>query len=135
MEYLDDIEGGITDPTEDGNLTPTNTQLQDLLEDRVRVYNNLAMAQMKILAYDAALKSVDTVLRCQPNNVKALFRKGKVSFFFLNMYAYSLIDCVLIYFIIKILDAKNDVNEAIPVLQKAAILDPESKAIQQVNIL
>lgn len=82
LEYLDDIEGGITDPTEDGNLTPTNTQLQDLLEDRVRVYNNLAMAQMKISAYDAALKSVDTVLRCQPNNVKALFRKGKVSFFF-----------------------------------------------------
>lgn len=107
LEYLDDIEGGITDPTETGEIAPTNSQLQDLLEDRVRVYNNLAMAQMKISAYDAALKSVDTVLRCQANNVKALFRKG------------------------KILDAKNDTNEAIPVLQKAAILDPESKAIQQ----
>lgn len=80
LEYLDEVEGGLTDPTVDGNLTPTNTQLQDLLEDRVRVYNNLAMAQMKISAYDAALKSVDTVLRCQPNNVKALFRKGKVSY-------------------------------------------------------
>lgn len=78
LEYLDDIEGGITDPTENGEMAPTNADLQDLLEDRVRVYNNLAMAQMKISAYDAALKSVDTVLRCQPNNVKALFRKGKV---------------------------------------------------------
>lgn len=33
---------------------------------------------MKISAYDTALTSVDNVLRCQPENVKALFRKGKV---------------------------------------------------------
>lgn len=33
---------------------------------------------MKIAAYDTALVSVDNVLRCQPENVKALFRKGKV---------------------------------------------------------
>lgn len=109
LEYLDETEGGITNPTVDGNMPPTNAQLQELLEDRVKVYNNLAMAQMKISAYDAALKSVDTVLRCQPNNVKALFRKG------------------------KILDGKNETNAAIPILQKAAILDPESKAIQQVR--
>lgn len=56
----------------------TNDQLQELLETRVKVYNNLAAAQMKIAAYDAALLSVDNVLRCQPENVKALFRKGKV---------------------------------------------------------
>lgn len=56
----------------------TNDQLQELLEIRVKVYNNLAAAQMKIAAYDAALISVDNVLRCQPENVKALFRKGKV---------------------------------------------------------
>lgn len=33
---------------------------------------------MKISAYDTALTSIENVLRCQPNNVKALFRKGKV---------------------------------------------------------
>ena len=38
----------------------------------------MAVAQMKIEAYDVALKSLDNVLMCQKNNVKALFRKGKV---------------------------------------------------------
>jgi len=63
---------------------------------------------MKISAYDTALQSVEHVLRCQPNNVKALFRKG------------------------KILDTKGDTNAAVPILQKAATLDPDSRAIQQV---
>lgn len=78
LEYLDESEGGITNPTESGNLEPTNTELQELLEDRMKVYNNLALAQLKIAAYDAALKSVEHVLQCQPNNAKALFRKGKI---------------------------------------------------------
>lgn len=60
-------------------MQATNGQLQEMLEIRVKVYNNLAAAQMKISAYDVALLSVETVLRCQPENVKALFRKGKVS--------------------------------------------------------
>lgn len=106
LEYLDESEGGITNPTTDGILEPTNAQLQDLLEDRLKVYNNLAQAQMKIQAYDTALKSVDTVLQCQPNNVKALFRKG------------------------KILEAKADVPGAIGLFRKAATLDPENKSIQ-----
>lgn len=42
------------------------------------MYNNLAAAQLKIGSFDAALMSVENVLRCQPNNVKALFRKAKV---------------------------------------------------------
>lgn len=41
----------------------TNAELQELLEIRVKVYNNLAAAQMKISAYEAALSSVDNVLR------------------------------------------------------------------------
>lgn len=36
------------------------------------------MAQIKAEAYDVALESVENVLRCQPNNDKALFRKGKI---------------------------------------------------------
>jgi FK506-binding protein 8 len=55
--------------------------MHNLLEDRLKVYNNLAAAQMKIKAYDAALQSVENVLRYQTNNVKALFRKGKVLVF------------------------------------------------------
>lgn len=85
----------------------TNEQLQELLEVRIKVYNNLAAAQMKISAFETALASVDVVLHCQPDNVKALFRKG------------------------KILESKGDASAAIPVLQKGAILDPDSKAIQQ----
>lgn len=106
LEYLDESEGGIKYPTGEEETEPTNAQLQDLLEDRIKVYNNLAQAQMKIQAYETALKSIDTVLQCQPNNVKALFRKG------------------------KILEAKADVAGAIPLLRKAATLDPENKSIQ-----
>lgn len=106
LEYLDESEGGITTPTASGELEPTNAQLQDLLEDRIKVYNNLAQAQMKIQAFDAALKSIETVLQCQPNNVKALFRKG------------------------KILENKADIEGAIPLMRKAAMLEPENKLIQ-----
>jgi FK506-binding protein 8 len=106
LEYLDESEGGITNPTPDGQLEATNAQLQELLEDRIKVYNNMAQAQLKIQAFEAALKSVDTVLQCQPNNVKALFRKG------------------------KILEGRADVEGAIPLLRKAATLDPENKSIQ-----
>ena len=51
----------------------------------MKVYNNLAAAQMKTQAYDAALKSVESVLSCQPQNVKALFRKG------------SIVQCIVLY--------------------------------------
>ncbi|XP_053685425.1 peptidyl-prolyl cis-trans isomerase FKBP8 [Sabethes cyaneus] len=106
LEYLDESEGGITNPTASGDLEPSNAELQDLLEDRMKVYNNLALAQLKISAYDAALKSVDHVLQCQPNNAKALFRKG------------------------KIMDAKGDTKAAITLLQKAATIDEDDKLIQ-----
>ncbi|KAF3429284.1 hypothetical protein E2986_10194 [Frieseomelitta varia] len=86
--------------------TTTDAELQALLEDRVKVYNNLAAAQMKTQAYDAALKSVESVLSCQPQNVKALFRKG------------------------KILHYKGEHALAYQTLLQAAKLDPEIKAIQ-----
>ncbi|EDS44076.1 FK506 binding protein [Culex quinquefasciatus] len=106
LEYLDESEGGITKPTADGEAEPTNADLQELLEDRMKVYNNLALAQLKIGANDAALKSVDHVLQCQPSNTKALFRKR------------------------KILHAKGETKEAIAFLQKAATLDEDDKLIQ-----
>jgi FK506-binding protein 8 len=62
-------------------MQDTEAQLHSLMEECLKVYNNLAAAQMKIKAYDTALQSVENVLRCQPNNVKAVFRKGKVLVF------------------------------------------------------
>ena len=38
----------------------------------------MAAAQMKIKSYQMAISSLDVVIRCQPDNVKALYRKGKV---------------------------------------------------------
>lgn len=110
LQYLDEATVGTQDDPREKKIDLTNEQLQDLLEDRIRVNNNLAMAQMKVEAWDAALKSVESVLTCKPENVKALFRKG------------------------KILDAKGQVNTAIPLLQKAATLDPDNRAIQNVSL-
>lgn len=78
----------------------------EMMEDHVKVHNNLAMAHMKVSAWNEALKSVDEVLTCQPENVKALFRKA------------------------KIVEAKGDVNAGIVLLQTALALETENKAIQ-----
>ncbi|XP_067629410.1 peptidyl-prolyl cis-trans isomerase FKBP8 [Eurosta solidaginis] len=107
IEYLDDRDGDPDAAFDKEDLELSNSDLQTLLEDRLIVYNNLAMAQIKISAFDAALKSVENVLRCQPNNSKALYRKG------------------------RILEGKGDTKGAITLLQKAATLESESKAIQQ----
>ncbi|EFA06496.1 peptidyl-prolyl cis-trans isomerase FKBP8 [Tribolium castaneum] len=76
LDYLDEVETGI-DALNKTEEIPDST-LQELLEDRISVCNNMAAAQIKLELYDAALNSLQTVLRCQPNNVKALFRKAKV---------------------------------------------------------
>lgn len=52
--------------------------MRELLNERLKTLNNMAAAQMKVEAYDIALKSLEAILRCQPDNVKALYRKGKV---------------------------------------------------------
>ncbi|XP_058808343.1 peptidyl-prolyl cis-trans isomerase FKBP8 [Phymastichus coffea] len=85
----------------------SDADLQVLLEDSLIVHNNLAAAQLKCEAYDAALKSVENVLRCQPQNVKALFRKG------------------------KILHYKGEHAKACSVLSLALKIEPDNKAIQQ----
>ena len=53
--------------------------------------------------YDAAIKSCDSVLNIQADNVKALFRKGKC------------------------LAARGDTLDAIFCMKKGLVLDPESK--------
>ncbi|XP_051893550.1 peptidyl-prolyl cis-trans isomerase FKBP8 [Pristis pectinata] len=79
---------------------------QELLDVKVKCLNNLAAAQLKLEHYEAALKSSNAALKHQPNNIKALFRKGKV------------------------LTLQGEYTEAIPVLKQAARLEPSNKAIQ-----
>uniref|UniRef100_D3TLE5 peptidylprolyl isomerase n=1 Tax=Glossina morsitans morsitans TaxID=37546 RepID=D3TLE5_GLOMM len=107
LEYLDDRDGDPDAKFDKEDIELTNMELQSLLDDRLIVYNNLAMAQIKISAFDAALQSVEHVLRCQPGNSKALYRKG------------------------RILDGKGDTKGAISLLQKAATLETDNRAIQQ----
>ncbi|KAL1129896.1 hypothetical protein AAG570_012840 [Ranatra chinensis] len=69
LEYFDDTD-----------LPSLNTEeeVHILLEERLKTYNNLAAAQLKIKAHNAALISLEHVLTCQPSNVKALYRKAKI---------------------------------------------------------
>lgn len=100
LNYLDEVEGGIKTISADNEEEITDADLQELLEDRISVCNNMAAAQIKLESYDAALLSLQTVLRCQPNNVKALFRKAKVN---IVLVLHNVLLCykfiVLIYFI------------------------------------
>jgi len=76
-EYLDDkqIELDMEVPI-DRYLLPKD--IQELLENRVKTFNNMAQAQMKLKAWDASMTSVRQVLKIQPNNEKALFRKAMI---------------------------------------------------------
>lgn len=50
----------------------------ELMDVKVKCLNNMAASQLKLDHYDAALKSCMAALAHQPDNIKALFRMGKV---------------------------------------------------------
>lgn len=77
-------------------------QLQAL---SARVHNNLAAAQLKIEAHDAALLSCERVLALQPDNVKALFRRGRA------------------------LSAKGELLEALVALRRAVAVQPDNRLV------
>ncbi|KAG7456811.1 hypothetical protein MATL_G00239860 [Megalops atlanticus] len=77
----------------------------ELLEVKVKCLNNMAAAQLKLDHLEAALRSCVSVLAHQPDNVKALFRKGKV------------------------LALQGDYAEAIRDLKSALKLEPSNKTI------
>eukprot|EP00096_Caligus_rogercresseyi_P006558 TRINITY_DN2308_c0_g1_i1.p1 TRINITY_DN2308_c0_g1~~TRINITY_DN2308_c0_g1_i1.p1 ORF type:complete len:367 (+),score=101.14 TRINITY_DN2308_c0_g1_i1:46-1146(+) len=52
--------------------------LQELLKERINALNNLAQSQMKNNAWDSSLASLNHVLKIEPNNEKALYRKSRV---------------------------------------------------------
>lgn len=97
LDYLDDTE--IPEPHSEEDV-------HKLLEERLKTYNNLGAAQMKVSAFDAALMSVNNVLAAQPANVKALFRKA------------------------KILKEKGELQESINVIKLALSQDSESQTLQ-----
>jgi len=70
------------DPDLDLNVPVDRFELpeekQELLGERIKAFNNLAQGQMKIEAWDAALAALGNVLKVEPNNEKALYRKSKV---------------------------------------------------------
>ncbi|NP_001088346.1 FKBP prolyl isomerase 8 L homeolog isoform X1 [Xenopus laevis] len=76
-----------------------------LLDVKMKCLNNLAASQLKLDHYEAALKSCNMVLEHQPENIKALFRKGKV------------------------LAQQGEYSDAITILRKALKLEPANKTI------
>lgn len=69
----------------------------ELMDVKVKCLNNMAASQLKLDHYDAALKSCVSALAHQPDNIKALFRMGKVpiSRFFLSL---SLLVCNRLFY-------------------------------------
>lgn len=115
MDYLDEVETTTTPSLDNNNPDNDVEALQDLLEDRISVCNNMAAAQIKLDKYEPALTSLRTVLACQPNNVKALYRKAKIH------------------------RVKNDLQAALACLKRASQVavhdDDIQKEIQTINQL
>ncbi|XP_042883136.1 peptidyl-prolyl cis-trans isomerase FKBP8-like [Penaeus japonicus] len=99
VDYLDDATEEYGEEVRD--------EVKPLLVERLKALNNMGAAQIKVGAYEVALKSLEAVLRCQPYNVKALFRKGKV------------------------LGLQGKFKDAIMILKSALELEPESRLIHQ----
>ncbi|TRY99176.1 hypothetical protein DNTS_027634, partial [Danionella cerebrum] len=78
---------------------------EEVNDYRIKCLNNLAAAQLKLGQFDEALHTSRDVLFLDPQNVKALFRKG------------------------KLLSDKGEYDEAMETLKKALKLEPSTKAI------
>ncbi|XP_073332789.1 peptidyl-prolyl cis-trans isomerase FKBP8 [Pagrus major] len=92
--------------TESSSKVDISAEEEDELMDvKVKCLNNMAASQLKLDHYDAALKSCVSALAHQPENIKALFRMGKV------------------------LALQGEYTEAIQTLRKALKLEPSNKTI------
>lgn len=105
---INNIDGNDVEKFKD-SLEIEDPKIKEIVELRSVTFNNQAAAQLKIDALDAALESIDSALMIQPNNVKALFRKG------------------------KILSLKGNLDSAIETLKKTLTMstDNDTKLIQQ----
>ncbi|XP_076009618.1 peptidyl-prolyl cis-trans isomerase FKBP8 [Genypterus blacodes] len=93
----------ITESNSKVDITPEEEE--ELMEVKIKCLNNMAASQLKLDHYDAALKSCVMALAIQPENIKALFRMGKV------------------------LALKGEYTDAIYSLRKALKLEPSNKTI------
>lgn len=80
---------------------------EEVMQLKVKCWNNIGASHLKLGEYVAAKNACDSVLQVEPDNVKALFRKGKV------------------------LIAKGEFEEALGLLRRANSLDPESRLIRK----
>lgn len=62
----------------DGGAGSAEAEAEEVRDYRVKCLNNLAAAQLKLEQFAEALQTSRDVLTLEPNNVKALFRAGKV---------------------------------------------------------
>ncbi|XP_040893461.1 FKBP prolyl isomerase 16 [Toxotes jaculatrix] len=95
----------LTTRSSDGSDGGMEAEEEEVRDYRVKCLNNLATSQLKLEQYDEALHTSRDVLILEPNNVKALFRAG------------------------KLLSDKGEYKEAMEVLKKALKLEPATKAI------
>ncbi|XP_068175273.1 peptidyl-prolyl cis-trans isomerase FKBP8 [Antennarius striatus] len=93
----------ITESSSKVDISPEEED--ELMDVKVKCLNNMAASQLKLDHYEAALKSCVSALSHQPNNIKALFRMGKV------------------------LALQGECSEAIQTLRKALKLEPSNKTI------
>ncbi|CAK6955297.1 peptidyl-prolyl cis-trans isomerase FKBP8 [Scomber scombrus] len=93
----------ITESSSKVDISPEEEN--ELMDVKVKCLNNMAASQLKLDHYDAALKSCVSALANQPENIKALFRMGKV------------------------LALQGEYTEAIQTLRKALKLEPSNKTI------
>ncbi|MBZ3874683.1 Peptidyl-prolyl cis-trans isomerase FKBP8 [Sciurus carolinensis] len=91
--------------TSSAKLDMTFEEEKQLLQLKVKCLNDLAASQLKPDHYCTALRSCSLVLEHQPENIKALFWKGKV------------------------LAQQGEYSEAMPILRAALKLEPSNKTI------
>ncbi|XP_031138414.1 peptidyl-prolyl cis-trans isomerase FKBP8 [Sander lucioperca] len=89
----------------DGGDGGMKTELEEVRDYRVKCLNNLATAQLKLEQYCEALHTSRDVLTLEPNNVKSLYRAGKLQ------------------------SDMGEYKEAMEMLKRALKLEPATKAI------
>uniref|UniRef100_A0A3B4ALU6 Uncharacterized protein n=1 Tax=Periophthalmus magnuspinnatus TaxID=409849 RepID=A0A3B4ALU6_9GOBI len=104
-EHESPLDSSPAEEWQDVLVDITTEEENELVDVKVKCLNNMAAAQLKLDHYDAALKSCISALSHQPDNVKALFRMGKV------------------------LALQGKYTEAIQTLRKALKLEPSNKTI------
>ncbi|XP_046856847.1 peptidyl-prolyl cis-trans isomerase FKBP8-like isoform X2 [Xenia sp. Carnegie-2017] len=84
---------------------------KDIVELRIKCWNNISACHLKAKEYMAARNTCDLVLGVDPDNVKALFRKGKV------------------------LRLQGEYEDSFKILKKANDLDPSNNLIRELYIV